>query len=134
MARLCPVSSATCEETDPYLYTYYPAQNATEWIVSPGFTVIDRSGQNVGLPAGRYTLQATEYRPAAFSTNAIQIDVYADTAMDLTVWHQSYGREGEDSSCQNDWQPGWAQWPHDGMGGFVCNRQVYAYYPNLPVK
>jgi hypothetical protein len=133
VARVCAATSATCEETDPYLFTYYPLSGTNEWIVGPGFPVINRSGQQVGLPAGRYTLQVTEYRPAALLTNAIVIDIFTTGERDLTIWHQSYGRDSSDTECATDWEPSWAQWPHDGGGGFVCNRQIYAYFPDEPV-
>lgn len=133
IARLCAATSATCKQTDDYLYSYYPTTGSQEWTVAPGFPVVDRSGQTVGLPAGQYTLQATEYSIGMASTNAVQIDVFSDVVIDLTTWLQSYGRASVDAPCRSGWQPGWAQWPNDGSGGFVCNRTIYAYYPDLPV-
>lgn len=134
VARVCAVSSPTCEESDAYLYSYYPSGGSSEWSVSPGFPVVNRSGQQVGLPSGRYTLQVTEYRPAAVVTNAVTIDVFDPASRDLTIWHQSHGRHSWDAECPSEWQPSWAQWPNQGTGGFVCNRQVYAYYPDEPVR
>lgn len=134
VARLCAPELATCRQEDDFIYTYYPAGGETEWIVSPGFPVINRSGATIGLPAGRYTLQVTEYASGARDTvDPVQIHVFSTSAPDLTVWQQSYGRADSGGSCGSGWQPGWAQWPGDGAGGFVCNREIYAYYPDLPV-
>jgi hypothetical protein len=133
VARVCAVTSATCEETDAFLYSYYPVSGEREWMVYPGFPVVDRSGQTVGLPAGQYTLQATEYRPAPVLTNAVQLNVFS-RGTDLTLWHQSFGRVSGEATCEYGWQPSWASWPNDGAGGFVCNREIYAFYPDVPVK
>jgi hypothetical protein len=134
IAYVCAASATQCEETDPYLYTYRPADGASEWIVSPGFPVLDRANQAVGLPAGRYRVQVTDYTPFASRSNSIVIDVFNVSEKDLTIWHQSHGREESGSPCEEGWQPSWAQWPNEGMGGFVCDRRVYAYYPDEPVK
>lgn len=134
IAYLCASGSSSCTLADPYLYSYYPSTGETEWTATPGVQVIDRSGQGVGLPAGRYALQVTDYSGGARNfTNVIEIDVYGSEEIDLSVWHQSYGRESAAESCRDGWQPGWAQWPNDGTGGFVCDRVIYAYYPDLPV-
>ena len=130
IARLCSVDSPTCWDTDPYIYEYFPVDGDTEWTVYPGFPVFDRSGNPTGLPAGTYRLQAME---GVVGTSPVVIDVFGDQARDLTVWHQSYGRDGSEASCRSGWKQGWAQWPNDGTGGFVCNREIYAYYPDLPV-
>ena len=136
IARVCAANSPSCLPSDAYLFSYYPAGGTREWTVYPGFPVVNRSGQTVGLPAGQYTLQATDCRgigPTCEDTNVIQINVFS-TGMDLTLWHQSHGRVSSESSCEVGWQPSWASWPNDGAGGFVCNREIYAYYPDVPVK
>ena len=60
---------------------------------------------------------------------------------DANVWFQSFQRSGPDAPCvapkeldiawqadwpasQNVWTPSWAQWPNDGKGGWVCDRQI----------
>lgn len=48
---------------------------------------------------------------------------------DLTVWYQSIARGSADATCPEGYNPSWAQWPNDGAGGWVCNRDVLAYYP-----
>lgn len=40
------------------------------------------------------------------------------------VWMQSYGRAGRDDACLDQWSPSYASWPHDGNGGWVCNRTL----------
>jgi hypothetical protein len=52
----------------------------------------------------------------------------AGTGPDLTIWHLSVGR-GPGATCPSGYFPSWAAWPHGGTGGFVCNRDVYAYRP-----
>jgi hypothetical protein len=39
-------------------------------------------------------------------------------------WFQSYAR-GASVSCLAGWNPSWAQWPGNGTGGYVCNREIY---------
>lgn len=39
-------------------------------------------------------------------------------------WFQSYAR-GASVACLTGWNPSWAQWPGDGAGGYVCNREIY---------
>lgn len=42
-----------------------------------------------------------------------------DPAQRPPDWMKQYARaEGE--TCDPDWSPSWAQWPHGGTGGFVC--------------
>jgi hypothetical protein len=132
MARVCAPGATSCLATDPFLYSYRPVLGSQIWIVTPGFPVKDRNDVTVGLPAGRYSLQAT----ADFGdpSNVVEIDIFEDSTRDLTIWHQAYGRSTSESTCADGWQPSWAQWPNDGAGGFVCNRQIYAYYPDEPVR
>ena len=136
VAYVCAGGSSRCHQTDPYLYSYFPAEGTDEWVVSPGFPVVNRENQTVGLPAGSYTLQVTEYDvPPIFErTNAVFIDVFSTSEKDLTIWHQSHARHAQDAQCPDEWQASWAQWPNAGTGGFVCNRQIYAYYPDEPVR
>lgn len=65
------------------------------------------------------------------------------------IWHQSFERASQDAECQppsdetpwqasfsgqREWTPSWAQWPNDGTGGWVCQRQIIwadvASYPS----
>lgn len=48
-------------------------------------------------------------------------------APDLTMWHQSIGRASSDTACPPGYTPSWAQWPNGHEGGWVCNREVFAY-------
>lgn len=52
---------------------------------------------------------------------------------DLTVWQQSVGRAGQAAACGEGYTPSWSQWPNGGTGGWVCNKTIYAYYPDEPV-
>ena len=39
-------------------------------------------------------------------------------------WFQAYGRHAGEA-CEAGWTAGWAEWPNDGRGGPVCNRETY---------
>ncbi len=39
-------------------------------------------------------------------------------------WFQAYGRHAGEA-CAAGWAAGWAEWPNDGRGGPVCNRETY---------
>lgn len=49
---------------------------------------------------------------------------------DLTMWHQSIGRESSSSPCPSGYTESWAHWPHGNQGGWVCNRRILAYRAN----
>ncbi len=51
-------------------------------------------------------------------------------APDLTIWHQSIGRASSEAACPPGYTPSWAQWPNGHRGGWVCNREVFAYQPD----
>lgn len=51
------------------------------------------------------------------------------------TWIQQVQRASADAPCDipaidgdapgwSDWGPSWAQWPHDGQGGWVCTRSI----------
>lgn len=134
VAFVCEAGATLCQDDVPYLYKYYPNTGEREWIVSPGFPVFDAAGIPTSLPPGEYTLVGTDYRGAGRRfTNLVTLDIFATSEKDLTLWHQSHQRGSSSSTCRYGWEPGWAQWPNNGTGGFVCNRQIYAYYPDEPV-
>ena len=49
---------------------------------------------------------------------------------DMTLWHQSISRSSSDAACPSGYAASWAQWPNDHKGGWVCNRELFAYQPN----
>jgi hypothetical protein len=49
---------------------------------------------------------------------------------DMTLWHQSISRSSSDAACPTGYSASWAQWPNDHKGGWVCNRELFAYQPN----
>ena len=49
---------------------------------------------------------------------------------DMTMWQQSIGRSSSDAACPTGYSASWAQWPNDHKGGWVCNRELFAYQPN----
>lgn len=130
VAYVCAPDASSCLSTDPYLYRYHPDLHSGEWVVSPGFPVEDRNGRSVGLPAGRYSVQASA---SGGDSNVVQIDVFSRSEKDLTIWQKSYARDASEAACENDWHPSWAQWPNQGAGGFVCVKEIYAFYPDIPI-
>lgn len=42
-------------------------------------------------------------------------------------WQQEYGRGSASAPCAPGWNESWAQWPHGGVGGFVCERLIPVY-------
>jgi hypothetical protein len=54
----------------------------------------------------------------------------ADSEPDMTLWHQSISRSSSDAACPSGYAASWAQWPNDHKGGWVCNRELFAYQPN----
>jgi hypothetical protein len=54
----------------------------------------------------------------------------ADSEPDMTLWHQSLSRSSSDAACPSGYAASWAQWPNDRKGGWVCNRELFAYQPN----
>lgn len=40
------------------------------------------------------------------------------------IWYQSVGRASDSAPCDDGWSASWAQWPNDGAGGPVCNREI----------
>ena len=49
---------------------------------------------------------------------------------DMTLWHQSISRSSSDAACPTGYSASWAQWPNDRKGGWVCNRELFAYQSN----
>lgn len=56
------------------------------------------------------------------------------SSKNLSIWHQATARSGPDQMCADGWSPSWELWPNAGAGGWVCQRDVYAYYPDEPVR
>ena len=53
-----------------------------------------------------------------------------DSEPDMTMWQQSIGRSSSEAACPSGYSASWAQWPNDYKGGWVCNRELFAYQPN----
>ena len=49
----------------------------------------------------------------------------SDTAQVPPSWFQSTGRMNSAEPCEPGWNSSWAQWMNGGLGGFVCNREIY---------
>ena len=48
----------------------------------------------------------------------------ADASTPPPSWFQAYGLHAGEA-CEAGWTAGWAEWPNDGRGGPVCNRETY---------
>jgi len=127
---ICSGRTSTCAPSDPFEYTFSPPLGTVEVDVTPGFPVKDTSGNSVELPAGVYTVGIYD---GIFLAGTVVIDVFATQERDLTIWHRSTSRESASDTCPDGWEASWAAWPNSGSGGFVCNNQSYAYYPDEPV-
>jgi len=42
----------------------------------------------------------------------------------LSPWVQSFARTSAEMPCPPGWAGGWAEWPNDRRGGFVCDRTI----------
>jgi hypothetical protein len=134
---ICADTVASCDpDTGPILYFYDPADGDMSAVLSTGTTVSVATGGTTTLPSGSYTLQAIGYDLPDWQVRGalLSIVIGPTGTKDLTVWHQSVQRPSQDAACPRGYDPSWAQWPNDGAGGYVCDRQVYAYYPDEPVR
>lgn len=135
IAYVCPGSTSTCGPTDPHLYRFRPQLGTLDVVVTPGLLVEDTSNNVVGLPAGQYTvgIYGSIFGSPTLQGSVIVIDVFSAQDRDLTIWHKSTGRTSASDTCTDGWEMSWAAWPNSGSGGFVCDNQTYAYYPDEPV-
>ena len=42
----------------------------------------------------------------------------------LSPWVQSFARTSAEMTCPAGWAGGWAEWPNERRGGFVCDRTI----------
>jgi hypothetical protein len=133
---LCSATDTVCGLGN-LLFEYAPQDGATSATLAPGLTVQNAAGHDAPLPAGAYSVQAysdtsqdsgTQFGPVG---DLLRIEIWVPR--DLTIWLQSVSRESATAICASGWKPSWAQWPNEGAGGYVCNKKVYAYYPDEPV-
>ena len=101
----------------------------------------ETSNPDWSLSEGWYTIVVSSYAaggsgPFSFTLTGPGSVVVSDTAplgststQDLTIWQQATARK-IDEACNSGWWPSWMQWPNDGTGGYVCVRNIYAYFPN----
>ena len=132
---LCSATDNACAPGNA-LFDYAPADGTTSATLVPGMTVRDSAGHDASLPAGAYSLQAYSDTDNASGTQFGPVGSLLQISLgsrDLTIWWQSVGRESDTAPCPSGWKPSWARWPSEGAGGYVCNKQVYAYYPDEPV-
>jgi hypothetical protein len=121
-------------------WAFFGAQTPADWraysdgsgTTSIATTLLATSGQGTALEVGS-TL-------GDIGTNVSHVDfaiVYGGPippGRDLTIWHQAVPRPGLDGECSSGWAPSWEQWSNGGAGGSVCVKDVYAYYPDEPVR
>jgi hypothetical protein len=131
--ELCSADAIACDPSNA-LFSYLPAEGDIDATLTAGTEVRDASWSVTTLPAGSYSLQVTRFLNIITPTNSPIGDLLRITVSgsggDRTIWWNSIERTSAADSCESGWSPSWAQWPRDGAGGYVCNKQVYAYYPN----
>lgn len=49
--------------------------------------------------------------------------------IDRTMWGLSVVRHSAAAPCPSGYTSSWARWPNGATGGWVCNREVFAYRP-----
>jgi hypothetical protein len=117
-------------------YWYKPAAGDTQGVVTAGSLVLDPDGNTVPLPAGNYRAEGIRFLyilgPAFVHTGTTDFTI-GGSSPDMSTSMQSTARVSADVTCSSGWVPSWAQWPGDGKGGYVCDRWIYTYYPDLPV-
>jgi hypothetical protein len=118
------------------LYWYKPATGDTQGVVTAGSLVLDPAGNTVPIPAGNYRAEAFSFNasfgPFRQGTGTTNFTI-GGSSPDMSTSMQSTARVSVDATCSSGWSPSWAQWPNNGKGGYVCDRWIYIYYPDLPV-
>jgi hypothetical protein len=115
-------------------YWSSPAVSTSDVItVSWGETVVTRTGTGSAAPIGVSSEFGdpswTLVTPALAGSPPSSLGS-SDSGPDLTMWYQSIGRHSSDSACPSGYAASWAQWPNGQQGGWVCNREIFAYQPN----
>ena len=132
----CLADRSQCEF--PYYYS------SDDWAVSSGTsagitvtTVLSAvNGGNLaigpGVALGVLSNAITDV-PSAWSVNILWAGPRSSddgSGPDMTMWQQSIGRSSSDAACPTGYSASWAQWPNDRKGGWVCNRELFAYQSN----
>jgi hypothetical protein len=128
-------TGVTCVPTDAsILYWFTPEVGATQAVFSAGTQVLDPAGNSVPLPAGTYRAVGIRFEPSSWVVTLGTADfTIGGSSPDMSTSMQSTARTSADVTCSSGWTPSWAQWPNNGKGGYVCDRWIYTYYPDLPV-
>ena len=117
-------------------YWYKPAAGDTQGVVTVGSLVLDPDGNAVPLPAGSYRAEGIRFLdilgPAFLHTGTTDFTI-GGSSPDMSTSMQSTARASADAPCSTGWIPSWANWPNNGSGGYVCDRWIYTYYPDIPV-
>jgi len=116
----CLPSQSPCTSSN-WSYAFLPAVGSASVEISAGAPVKMPDFSDSTLPAGEYLLQAIRFVGFGSLPIGDPASVVIAGSRDLSIWHQSVGRESADSRCPAGWQSSWAQWPGEGAGGFVCN-------------
>ncbi|MBI1352183.1 MAG: hypothetical protein GC156_13840 [Actinomycetales bacterium] len=91
-------------------YTTIPANGNYRFVFVSG--TYDASG---GQAAGAYLYIANIYAGVNF---------FQEPGQTPPPWLQAYGRADSSVSCEDGWNPSWAEWPGDGSGGYTCERHL----------
>ncbi len=105
LAGLHPAQAAPAETL------YGNACDEVDYAVAPGTTVVLSFD---GCSFDGYTIES--------GSPTVVVETGSDGQP--LIWYQSVGRSSDAAPCADGWEPSWAQWPHEGTGGPVCNRQI----------
>ena len=118
-------------------YWYKPAAGDTQGVVTVGSLVLDPDGNTVPLPAGSYRAEGIRFVQVFGTGDFFHLGttdfIIGGPDPDMSTSMQSTARVSADAACSSGWTPSWAQWPNNGAGGYVCDRWIYTYYPDIPV-
>ena len=136
---ICSLDQADNCNNQNGLYFDFLADGSTSTVITTDTPVYGLTG-STRLPPCNYVMAAFsavyqngDPAPTPTEVGGVMSFTIADGDPDKTIWYQSIGPDSNASTCPDGWQPSWAQWPNNGAGGFVCNKQTYRYYPDVPV-
>jgi len=132
---LCSVDAEDCNPTSGLFLVFLP-ENASEiQLTTSTLAYAPFRSSFVPLEQGNYLMLAIGTNGDSETPVMIGGPFYFSLTdgMDRTIWYQSIGRDNASSPCADGWEPSWAQWHHDGAGGYVCNMESYMYHPDIPV-
>jgi hypothetical protein len=137
LPAVCGVGSSGSLNTI-VVYNYWssgPLTTSDVITLTWGSSVVTRTGASsasafsISTTLGNTYMQVTP--TLAGSSSSPSSSSGSSPAPDLTMWHQSIGRASSEDVCPSGYAASWALWPNGNHGGWVCNREVFAYRPEF---